>query len=288
MITPYRRLAALALLAALPAAAQTYNGPESVEAHPRLKRLLVSNTGGGNVLARAEDGTLSVFTSDPSSPYGIELLAGTLFVLDSGRVKGYDIDSAAPVMNLPLTGAAFLNGITSNGLDTLYVSDFNGRRIYQVGVGDPGAPTQVELTSTGTATPNGVVYDRDGNRLLIATWGSNAKVLSLDLGTPGATPQTLIQTTLGNIDGIVLDCRGTLFVAAWSGCGTAGGCLRRFDPPFAIDSPAVVVANGLANPADIDYDMRTAEITVPESGGARVSLHPSSCGRSLFIDDFER
>jgi len=280
--------AALLACAALPAAAQTYSNPESVEAHPRLKRSLVSNTGGGNILARADDGTLSVFTSDPSSPYGIELLAGTLFVLDSGRVKGYDIDSAEPVMNLALTGAVFLNGITSNGTDTLYVTDFNGRRVYRVGVADLGAPTQEQLTSTGTATPNGIVYDRDENRLLIATWGSNAKVLSLDLGTPGATPQTLIQTTLGNLDGIVLDCDGTLFVSAWSGCGAAGGCLRRFDRPFAIDSTPIVVADGLASPADIDYDRRTAEILVPESSGARVSLHSSSCGRSLFIDDFER
>ena len=95
------------LLAAWPlaGAAQTLNGPESIEYHPRLDRTLVSNTNGGNILARASDGSLSVFTSAPGNPYGIELLAGTLFVLDSGFIRGYDIDSAVQVMNLQMPGA---------------------------------------------------------------------------------------------------------------------------------------------------------------------------------------
>ena len=92
-------------------AAQTYSGLESVEYHVRLDRHLVSNTNGGNILARAADGTLSVFTAAPSSPYGIELVAGVLWVLDSGRLKGYDIDSAAPVADSAIPDASFLNGI---------------------------------------------------------------------------------------------------------------------------------------------------------------------------------
>ena len=53
------------------AQAQTLSGPESVEFHPRSGRQLVSNTSGGNILWRTTDGTLSTFTSAPSSPYGI-------------------------------------------------------------------------------------------------------------------------------------------------------------------------------------------------------------------------
>lgn len=278
------------LVALIPAAlhAQTYAGPESVEYHPRLNRHLVSNTSGGAILARAADGTLTVFTDDPATSYGIELLAGTLFVLDSGHVKGYDIDSAAPVMDLALTGAGFLNGITSDGVDTLYVSDFSGKKIYTVDVADLAVPIQDTPVSTGSATPNGMVFDRAGNRLLIATWGGNAKVLSLDLAMPGATPVALINTTLGNIDGIALDCSGAIVVAPWSGCGTAGGCLRRFDPPFTLTSVPQVLANTLSNPADIDYNIVSGQIAVPESGANRVTLVDTTCAGSLFYSDFER
>ena len=277
---------AVGLLAPLLAAGQTLSGPESVEFHPRLGRSLISSTDNGTIVARAEDGTLSLFTAAPSAPYGIELLAGTLFVLDSGRVKGYDIDSAVEVMNLALSGASFLNGISSNGVDTLYVSDFSAKTIRSIDVSNLAVPVPATPISTGSSVPNGVVYDRIGNRLLIATWGSNAKILALDL-VPGATPVPLINTTLANIDGITLDCRGAIIVAAWSGC-TSGGCLRRFDPPFTLGSPAQGIVDGLSAPADIDFDPASARIGVPQSGNDTVSLHASTCESALFYGDFER
>ena len=266
--------------------AQSLSGPESIEYHARLNRTLISNTDSGTILARSANGALTQFTSAPTSPYGIELLAGTLFVLDSGHVKGYDIDTAAVVMDLAIAGAGFLNGITSNGVDTLYVSDFNVKTIRSINVSNLGAPVASAAISTGSSTPNGVAYDRSGNRLLIATWGSNAKVLSLDL-TPGATPAPLINTALNNIDGITLDCHGAIIVAAWSGC-SAGGCLRRFDRPFNLASSAQVIVDGLSNPADIDYDWVSADIAVPQSGNDTLSFHASGCEAAIFASDFER
>ena len=268
------------------AAAQSLSGPESIEYHARLDRTLISNIYNGDIQVRDASGTLSLFTSAPTAPYGIELLAGTLYVVDSGHVLGYDIDSAAAVMDLPLGGAGFLNGITSNGVDTLYVSDFSARSIYSIDVSDSGMPIASAPVSTGTETPNGLAYDGPGNRLLIATWGSSAKILSLDL-SPGATPAPLIETTLDNLDGISLDCHGAIIVSAWGGC-TSGGCLRRFSPPFQLNSPAEAIVDDLSNPADIDYDWVSADIAVPESGNDSVSFHPSGCEPAMFASDFER
>lgn len=272
-------------------AAQTYSGPESVEYHVRLDRHLVSNTNGGNILARAADGTLSVFTAAPSSPYGIELVAGVLWVLDSGRLKGYDIDSAAPVADIAIPGASFLNGIASNGVDRLWLSDFSAKRIIPVDITNPAAPAPGTSVTT-VPTPNGLAYDGPNQRLLIATWGSNARVQALDLATPGAAPVDLIQTTLSNFDGITLDCRGAIIVSAWGGCGTSGspaGCLRRFDPPFSLASPPVVLANNLGSPADIDFAWPKGQVGVPESSQARVTLvDDDGCSGSLFYADFER
>ena len=285
-------LAAATILSAPDLSAQTYSGPESAEYHVRLDRHLVSNTsGGGSILARAADGTLSVFTTAPTSPYGIELVAGVLWVLDNGRLKGYDIDSAAPVADIAIPAASFLNGITSNGIDRLWISDFNAKRIVPVDVSNPAAP--VPGTSVATVpTPNGLVYDGANQRLLIATWGGNARVQSLDLATPGATPVDLIQTTLSSFDGITLDCRGAIIVSAWGGCGTSGspaGCLRRFDPPFSLTSAPVVLANNLGNPADIDFAFPKGQVGVPESSQARVTLvDDDGCSGSLFYADFER
>lgn len=269
--------------------AQSYQGPESVEYHARLDRHLVSNTSGGNILTRAADGSLDVFTAVPGTPYGLELLAGIVYVADSGRVDGYDVDSGERVVQIPVPGSSFLNGLTSNGIDTLYVSDFSLKRISVIDVGDPQQPLVSAPVSTGTRTPNGLAYDHDNERLLIATWGASAAILSLDLSTPGATPAVLVSTTLGNMDGIALACDGQVVVSAWSGCGAQGGCLRAFLPPLTTGSIPLVVVNGLSNPADIDFARALATIGVPESGANRVTLVPlPDCEGSLFFSDFER
>lgn len=269
--------------------AQTYQGPESVEYHARLDRHLVSNTSGGNILARAADGSLSVFSTLPGSPYGLELLAGIVYVADSGRVDGYDVDSGERVIQIPVPGSSFLNGLTSNGVDRLYVSDFSQRRISAIDVSDPELPVVGSPVSTGSRTPNGLAYDRHNERLLIATWGSNAAILTLDLTTPSATPTVLVSTTLGNMDGITLACDGQVVVSAWSGCGVSGGCLRAFAPPLTTGSVPTVVVNGLSNPADIDYARALGTIGVPESNVNRVTLVPvPGCPGSIFFSDLER
>ena len=282
-------LAAAALLAVSAAGAQTLNGPESTEVHARTGRVFVSNKNAGQILVRATDGMLSVFTDDPTSPYGIELLGGVLYVVDSGNVRGYDIDTAVRVLNEPIAGASFLNGITSNGVDTLYVTDFSAKKVTALDISNLAAPMQTPLATT-TQTPNGIVYDVANQRLLIATWGSNAKVLALS--PAGGTPTILIDTAapntpLNNIDGIALDCRGAIYVTPWT-CPGGGGCLRRFDPPFTTTSPPVAVGPALSSPADIDYGKFTGDIAIPESGGNRVTLVPTGCGGVLFADDFER
>lgn len=266
--------------------AKPYDGPESAEFDARRGRVLVGNTGGG-ILARAADGSVTPFTTEPVKPYGIELLSNVLYVVDSGFVKGYDADDAHEVLRFAVPAASFLNGIASDGRHTLYVGDFGGKTIRVVDVADRAAPVQLRSIPTGASTPNGVVHDASANRLLIATWGANAKILALDLADADGAPQTLIQTSLGNLDGIALDCHGAILVTAWSGCGSAGGCLRRFDPPFRVDSSAHVVADGLSNPADIDYDRASGDVAVPESGADRVTLVASGCEAAVFLDGFE-
>ncbi|MEO8670896.1 MAG: hypothetical protein ABI411_06250 [Tahibacter sp.] len=267
--------------------AQSLNAPESVEFHPRSGRTLVSNQAAGEILWRATNGALSTFTSDPTSPYGIELLHGVLYAVDSGHLKGYDIDTSVKVLDVTIAGASFLNGITSDGDHRLYLTDFSAKKLIRVDVADLLNPVQTPL-ATLTQTPNGVVFDRAVNRLLISTWGSAPAVLSYDIAAATA-PGVLVNVTgYSNIDGITLGCNGSLFLTPWTCVG--GGCLIRIDPPFSLTSSASVVAPGLNKPADIDFSNRSGEVAIPQavSGAGQVTLVASGCEAALFTDDFER
>jgi hypothetical protein len=244
--------------------AQSYSGPESVEYDPAGHRYFISNTNSGNILERSSAGTLSVFTSLPSSPHGLHIAGNTLYVCDGASVKGYDLTTAAEVMNLNL-GATFLNGITGDGANDLYLTDFTAKKIYRV---DISAQTSNVFVTGLAKSPNGIIYDGSNSRLLFVNWGTNAPVWQVNLADSVASQVTA--TTLGNCDGITRDSQGNYYITAW---GTQS--MYRFDNTFS--SAPVPVTTGLNNPADICYNAAGDTIAIPNAGNNTVKFVCLSC-----------
>lgn len=276
----------LGLLASLYASslpAQTISSPESIEYDIARDRYLISNRGNGEILAQSAGATLSLFTTDPTSPAGIEILGNTLFVADGARVRGYDLDSAQVVMNQDIAGASFLNGITSNGVDTLWVSDFSVRRLHQIHVANLAAPVLSTLVMSTPNQPNGVLWDARNNRLLVLSWGSNAAIYQYNFSNSNYS--VLLPTTAGNFDGLAFDCDGNLYFSSWS----PSARIKFVAYPLSANaSVSDFVSAGLSNPADITYNRVTHQIAVPNAGNSTLSQHPvSGCAGVLFRERFE-
>lgn len=240
--------------------AQTYNGPESIEYDFANNRWLISNSDAGNILARSNSGILSVFTAIPSAPYGIEIAGNVLYVCDGSRVKGYNLSTAAEVFNVN-TGATFLNGITHDNNNNLYVTDFSGKKIYRVNT----STQQVTTFVTGLAkSPNGIIYDQPNNRCVFVNWGANAPVMAVSLAD--STVSTLVLTTLSNCDGIAKDGSGNYYISSW---GLNG--ISKFDNTFT--SGPTTVASNLSSPADIYYNTVSDTLAVPNSGTANNTVY---------------
>ena len=279
--TGFVSLAMLALLAAGGAFGQSLSGPESLEYDAANTRYLISNRGAGQILARASNGTLSVFTDDPVQPAGMEIVNELVFVNDQGRVRGYRLSNAERVMDYPIPGATFLNGMASDPVgQKLWVTDFTNGRLIQVDISQLATPShQVLVPDTGFSA-NGVWFDRLSQRLLVVSWGSNAGIFSYGLVQGGFT--RLVSTTLGNFDGITADCDGQIYVSAWSAQG-----IRRFARPLVNDSLPEVFVSGLSNPADITFNAALGEIASPNAGNSSLSFHATTCAGVLFRDRFE-
>ncbi len=246
-----------------------YNGPESVEYDAVGDRYFVSTTTGASIKVRDQAGTVTNFVNVSPAPYGLEIMGDTLFACSGGSVKGYLLSDASLVFNRAL-GATFLNGITTDG-QYLYATDFSGTRIYKVDVANNSHTTLVANTG---GTPNGIVWDPVGERLVVVFWGTNAPIKAFDR-TTGAATTLVANTGLGNIDGITIDCLGNFLVASWS-----PDRITRFAPSFA-SAGVDVGATGLNNPADIDFDPVNNVVCVPNSGSNTVSLVDVACTASL-------
>ena len=257
------------LIIASVATAQTYNGPESVEYDPIGNRYLISNTSSGQILSRDLSGNLSVFATGVSpSAYGLEMYAGNLYAACGGKVYGYNM-LGVQIFNVNL-GGQFLNGITHDNNGNLYVTDFNGYKIYKVNI----ATSTVSVFVSGlTAKPNGIIWDQGQNRLVLVSWNSNVAIKAISLVDSSVT--TLATTSLTSCDGIALDSYGNFYVSNWGGQSVV-----KFNNTF---SNFTVVMTGLSSPADIYYNINSDTLAVPNSGNNTVVFQSFAPASSISI-----
>lgn len=263
-----RALSILFLGLGLTATAQ-YSGPESVEYDAVGDRYFVSTTTGASIKVRDQAGTVTNFVNVSPAPYGLEIMGDTLFACSGGGVKGYLLSNASLVFN-HFVGGTFLNGITTDG-QYLYATDYSAGKIFKVDVANNSHTTLV--ASTG-GSPNGIVWDEVGQRLVVVFWGSNAPIKAYDRVT-GAVTTLVAGTGLTNIDGVTIDCNGNFLTASWS-----PDRITRYEPTFT-QAGVDIGATGLNNPADLDFDPVNNKVCIPNSGSNTVSLVDVSCSSGI-------
>lgn len=277
----FRATAALLLaLLALPyAGAQSLNGPESVRYDVANARFLISNKNAGEILARSLTGVLTTFTTDPVSPAGIEIVGNLLYVADGSRVRSYRLDTAERIADYLIPNSLFLNGITSDGANRLWVSDFSGSAVYAVDITTPATLSHQLFLGNLSFAPNGLRFDAENQRLLIVSWGVG-RIFKANLDGTGLTQVLAVGST--NIDGVVIDCDGAVYVSSWG-----AQAIKRFETPLSAASVGADVVTGLSNPADIGYAPGLGQIASPNAGSSTVSIHDTRCLGVMFRDRLE-
>ena len=241
---------------------QNYQGPESVDYYPANNCYYISNTTSDQILKRSPNGTLSIFQSLSTAPYGLEIVDSILYACVGGGIRAYNLNTGSLVFNQSL-GASFLNGITHDNNGNLFITDFAAKKVYRMN----RFTQQFNVFVNNTVdTPNGIVYDPyDGitPRLVYACWNVNAKVKAINIAD--STQSTLVTTTLTSIDGIAKGNGGYFYLASWT-----PDAITRYDSTFT--TPTTMVT-GLNNPADIYYNWQTDTLAVPNANNNTVTFH---------------
>lgn len=241
--------------------AQNLQTIESIEYDPIQGRFLVSNSNSVVHVDGNGDG-VSTLPSPIAAAYGMEIFNNHLFAIHSNSVKVFNLTNNNLVQHVTITGAGFLNGMASDGIARVWVTDFSAKKIHQIDFSDMANPITTLLSNNTTTTPNGIVYDEANNRLVFVAWGSNAPIKSLSLSDNTIT--TLTSTSLGNCDGIDKDSQGNYFVASWS-----PNRITKYSPDFTV-SQIITVAGGLSSAADICYANEIDTLAIPNSGNTTV------------------
>lgn len=236
--------------------AQSLTAIEGVEYDPTNQIFLVGN--GNNVVRMHSDAVPQGTLGAAKSNYGMEVMNGVLFSIVGSAIRGYDVTTGAQVMTHTLSGASFLNGMASNGVDKLWVSDFSAKKIYELNVADLAAPTSSIVVANTTSTPNGLTYDASNNRLVMVSWGANASIKAIDLAT--YTLSVITTTNLGNCDGVDHDSYGNYYVSSWS-----PNAITKFSNDFTTTS-TVTVTGGVSSAADICYAEEIDTLAIPCTG----------------------
>jgi hypothetical protein len=201
----------------------------------------------------------TAWVSGLSSPKGLTIVGDTLYTADNTRVRGYRVSTGTAVLNLAVTGSAFLNDICSDGT-YLYVSDTQVNRIYRI---DMATGSQSAWATTGLNSPNGLWVDAANNRLIVVSFRSNSPIQAVNLSTAQVT--TIVTTAYSDLDGITRDQLGYYYISSW---GT--NRVYRYNPDFS--GTATVASTGHNGPADIFYNTLTDTLAVPNMDGNSISL----------------
>lgn len=256
----FRYLIILLIAVTSVASAQTYSGPESVEFDSRNNRWLISNTQSHEILSRDSNGVVTVFAGNISSgPYGIEVVGDTLFACCGSNITGFLLSDGSVVFNVNV-GATFLNGIAHDNSGNLITTDFSAKTIHKLSI---TTQTDTIIASALPQSPNGIVYDNANSRCIFVNWGNNAPVKAIDMNTFVVT--TVVNTSLGNCDGIAVDGRGNYYISNWSSQSVV-----RYDSSF-LSGPVTVVSN-LSHPADIYYNISDDTLVIPNASDNTVDF----------------
>ena len=252
----------LTLLVSNPINAQEFQIPESATFDTRSNRYFISNYGDGNIIQINSAGIKSYFKKELSKTLGMVINGNTLYVVTNLKmVKGFRLSDSKQMFEIHINEAEFLNDITCDDYGFLYITDSNANAVFKI---DISHQTYSLFTKTPLDNPNGIIYDKTNNRLVLCYFRENAPIDQITLAD--SVLSSIIKTELDNLDGIAFDESGNFYISSWgAGSFSTGfkeqGTIYKFDNQFKKEP--VMVSTGYHGPADIYYLKEKRELIVP-------------------------
>jgi len=276
-------LAALALGGCSSEPQPGFSTPESVCYDASGDVYLVSNVDGGAVekdgkgyilKVQPGDGTRSMWIHGGqtgvtlNAPKGMALVGNVLWVADIDVVRKFDRGSGAPMGEVAIEGATFLNDVAGGPDGSVYVSDSGLDANFEATGTDaiwkiaPDGAVTALIRGTELGQPNGISAQRAG--LYVVSWRDGT---FYEVDYRGARTE-LGKAPQKKLDGLVrveleVDGKdGKRRQPAWFASSWDGSTIYR----FALTGGVTALPVRLEQPADMGYDSKRNRLVVPLFG----------------------
>ncbi|MCP4703927.1 MAG: hypothetical protein GY865_04900 [candidate division Zixibacteria bacterium] len=269
---------AILLLPVLSSGQVTVANPEHATYDVVNNRYLICSFYAGSVVAIDNEGTTSDFVTSIGNAYANHIVGNTLFVTcGQYYVRAYDLTTKSLLWVKYIPGANQLDGLTADNDGHLYLIDaVNGAgEIFKLTISDQTIETFVGSGLPGW--PQDVIFDETNNRLLLASIGSSAPIVAVDLTSASIT--LLVTTPFGDMDGIAMDNDGNVYVTSYY-----DGTIYKYDQTFT--NPPTLISSTHSGPAGLGYNPVDNILAVPNFNANRVDLIPLDDNDSDNILDY--
>lgn len=242
--------------------AQEFKVPESVAFDTLSNRYFVSNYGDGNIIQIDSVGEKSYFKKGLNKSLGMIIYENILYTISNlNTIYGFNIFNGEETFKVQIPEAKFLNDITVDQSRNIYTTDSNNKAIYKINL-----DTKIYslFVKTKLDNPNGIVYDKWNNRLVLCYFREESQIDQVNLSDSALS--TILRPGLNNLDGISLDAYGNFYISSWgSGSFNEGfnktGTIYKYDISF-IDEP-IIFSTCHHGPADIYFNIKKNELAIP-------------------------
>ncbi len=240
-----------------------FTAPESIVYSGSVSAYFVSDAGAGKILKMSGDGKkVEDYVTGLSQPKGIAISGRSLWVSDVNKLVELDPGSGKVKKEYQVKDAKFLNDVEPDSDGNIYISDTWNNCIYKLA---KGGSIVEKMKLKNISAPNGLLYDKSRNRLLVVSYNENATIKSIDLGKNEVS--TLLETRLKELDGIQFNATGKkLYFTAW---GTKAVYSCDLDSNGRPGEPAVY-QSGIDGPADIFFVREKNKLAVPSMNSGKI------------------
>ncbi|WP_137888849.1 hypothetical protein [Pseudomonas sp. 2FE] len=185
-----------------------------------------------------------------NAPKGMGIYKDVLYVADIDRIVGIDLKAKQQVLELSFAeqGAGFLNDVVITDAGVLYISATDKGAIYSVDLAKGDAkPAIAKLPIAPLPGPNGLFFDAQKQRLIVASFGVNKTPGELGIVDLRNNSYSVVPGVHGLFDGVSLLNEQTLLTSDWGKFERGAGELKQVD---LVSGKVTVVRQGLSGPAD--------------------------------------